>query len=95
MEKKTKTFFSDVFNLINKPNTFLPKFDLIFFDPPFKNSNIQNLIELIFNQKLLKKNGTIVLHRNKNTKEEFPVYFNIIDERIYGISKIIFAKISF
>ena len=26
MEKKTKTFFSDVFNLINKPNTFLPKF---------------------------------------------------------------------
>jgi len=95
MEKKTKTFFSDVFNLINKPNAFLPKFDLIFFDPPFKNSNIQNLIELIFNQKLLKKNGTIVLHRNKNTKEEFPVYFNILDERIYGISKIIFAKISF
>ena len=63
-----------LFNLINK-NTFLPKFDLIFCDPPFKDSNIENLIELIFNKNLLKKNGTIVLHRNKNIKEEFPEFF--------------------
>ena len=95
VKKKTKIFFNDVFDLINKSNILLPKFDIIFFDPPFKNSDVYNLIESIFKKNLLKKNGTIVLHRNKNIRDNFPKYLNILDERIYGISKIIFATISF
>jgi len=35
----------------------------------------------------------MVLHRNKNTKEKLPDYFKIIDERIYGISKVTFGKL--
>ena len=38
------------------------------------------------------ENGIIVLHRNKNTKEKMPNFFQVIDERINGISKIIFGK---
>ena len=41
---------------------------------------------------MLKNNGIVIIHRNKNTKEKFPNYFHIIDERIYGISKIILGK---
>ena len=80
-------------SLIEKKNIFEFKFDLIFCDPPYKDKNVGKLIELIFNKSVLNKNGIIVLHRNKITKEKYPNYFKIIDERIYGISKIIFGKI--
>ena len=68
------------------------KFDLIFCDPPFGSANINDLIELIITKDLLKKNGIIILHRHKNTKEKLTIYFKVIDERVYGLSKIIFGK---
>ena len=92
LKDKTKIFANDVFDLIEKKNFLDSKFHLIFFDPPFKNTNIEKLIELIASRSLLKKNGIIVLHRNKNTIEKLPNYFKIIDERIYGISRIFFGK---
>jgi len=95
IKKKTKTFFGDVFTLIEKQNILTSKFDLIFCDPPFKNQNIERLIELIFYKNLLKRNGILILHRNNDIKEKFPNCFNIFDERTYGISKIIFGKLSF
>ena len=95
IKKKTKTFFSDVLNLAKKQNIFKIKFDLIFCDPPFKDEKMDELVKIIFNEKLLKENGIIVLHRNKVTNEEFPNYFSIIEERIYGMSKIIFGKFLF
>ena len=93
LRRTTKIFCNDVFDLIEKQNILNSKFHLIFFDPPFKNTNIEKLIELILNRNLLKKNGILVLHRNKNTIEKLPNYFKIIDERVYGISKIFFGKL--
>ena len=92
VKNKIKIFFDDIFKLIEKKNIFKSKFNLIFCDPPFKNTNMEKLIELIFAKNLLHKNGIIILHRHKNTKEKLPNYFEIVDERIYGISKIIFGK---
>ena len=71
------------------------KYDVIFLDPPYIDKNIEKLIEIIFNKRLLKKNGIIILHRKKEANEKFPNYLNILEERIYGISKVIFAKLSF
>ena len=94
----TKIIFDDVFDVIkkNKKNFFITnhhlKLDLIFCDPPFKDTNISHLIELIAKKDLLKKNGIIVLHRHKNSKEKLTDYLKIIDERIYGSSKIIFGQ---
>ena len=93
VKNKIKIFFNDIFELIEKQNTFKSKFDLIFCDPPFKNTNIEKLIELIFNKNLLQKNGIIILHRNKSTKEKLPDCLKLVDERIYGISKVIFGKL--
>ena len=93
VKNKIKIFFNDVFELIKKQNIYESKFDLIFCDPPFKDTNIEKLIELIFNKNLLDKNGIIILHRNKTTKEKLPNYFKIVDERVYGKSKIIFGKL--
>ena len=85
--KKIKKQDEDISNWL----TYL-KLDLIFCDPPFKDTNINNLIELIITKNLLKKNGIIVLHRHKSSKEKLTPYFKIIDERFYGLSKIIFGK---
>tara|TARA_B100000745_G_C20077845_1_gene368122 strand:- start:312 stop:881 length:570 start_codon:yes stop_codon:yes gene_type:complete len=94
IKKKTKIYFDEVFKLIEKQNIFISNFNLIFCDPPFKNKNIEKLVELIFYKNLLQKDGIIILHRNKNTEEKLPNYFKIIEERIYGISKITFGKFS-
>ena len=89
-KNKVKVFFSDVFTTLK--NISESKFDIIFCDPPFKDSNLEKLIELIFKKNLLNKNGVIILHRNKTVKEKLPNYFKIVDERTYGISKIIFGN---
>ena len=93
LKSKTKIFLNDVFDLIENHNIYESKFNLIFCDPPFKNTNIEKLIQLILNRNLLKKNGIITLHRHKTSKEKIPNYFKIIDERVYGISKIIFGTL--
>jgi 16S rRNA (guanine966-N2)-methyltransferase len=92
LEKTTKVFFSEVFHLMEKKNYFPSKFDLVFCDPPFKDMSVEKLIKLIFKKNLLNKNGIIILHRNVATKEKFPDRFKILEERVYGVSKIIFGK---
>ena len=92
VKNKIKIFFNDIFELITNKNIFKNKFDLIFCDPPFEDEKIVRLIQLIFNKNLLNDNGIIILHRNKTTKEKLPDHFEILEERIYGISKIIFGK---
>jgi len=95
VRKNVSIFFDDVFNLIKKKNILKSKFDLIFCDPPFMDLNVDKLIQLICNYNLLRNSGVIVLHRSKNTKEKFPNFFKIIDERTYGVSKVIFGKFLF
>ena len=49
--------------------------------------------KLINRKDLLKKNGIVILHRHKNTKEKFANCFKIIDQRVYGVSKITFGQL--
>ena len=100
VKNRSKIFFDDVFNVIEKQDkkpfslSRHLKFDLIFCDPPFEDTNINRLIKLIFRKNLLNKNGIIIIHRHKKTKDNLSNYFKIIDERLYGISKIIFVQLS-
>ena len=66
------------------------KFDVIFLDPPYKFKNLSIIFKNLMDYKILNKNGIIILHRHKNQKDIFPNNFNIIEEKIYGISKILF-----
>ena len=66
------------------------KFDIIFLDPPYKNKNLDKVLIDINEQKILKKNGIIIVHRHKNEQDTLPKNFEIIDEKKYGISRIIF-----
>ena len=61
-------------------------------DPPFKETRINELIELILETKILKNKGTIIIHRNSKTVESISSKLKIFDTRKYGLSKIIFAN---
>jgi 16S rRNA (guanine966-N2)-methyltransferase len=68
------------------------KFDIIFMDPPYKEKKLSNLLDTIIKLKLLKDKGVIIIHRHKKEEDIFPNEFNIIIEKSYGISKIIFGN---
>tara|TARA_X000000368_G_C22994620_1_gene696008 strand:- start:471 stop:1034 length:564 start_codon:yes stop_codon:yes gene_type:complete len=72
-------------NLVNE-------FDVIFLDPPYKDKNLFKILFKIEKNKILKKNGIIIIHRHKNEKDIFPPNFRILEEKKYGISKIIFMN---
>ena len=80
-----KDIFKDNFEL-----NFNDGFDIIFLDPPYKEKNLNILFEKIENLQVLKEDSIIILHRHKNEKDFFPSAFSIVEEKIYGISKIIF-----
>jgi len=68
------------------------KYDLIFLDPPYKNKELKKILVNIYDQEILDKNGIIVAHRHKKEYDKIPNYFSIIEEKNYGISKIIFLS---
>ena len=88
-EKKCQILRTNCFNL---SKYFSQKVNLIFMDPPFREDKLNELIELIYKMKILDQRGLIIIHREKKNQEIFFKELKIIDERYYGLSKIIFAK---
>jgi 16S rRNA (guanine966-N2)-methyltransferase len=68
------------------------KFDIIFMDPPYKEKNLSILLDKINDANLLKSEGIVIIHRHKSEKDEFPIEFKILEEKTYGISKVIFGN---
>ena len=68
------------------------KLDLVFLDPPFKDKNINDLLQIIKKLNILNKDTLFVIHRNKKTIDKFGKDFLVLREQKYGLSKIIFGK---
>ena len=83
-----KIITKDCFDYINFDIEKNQRFDLIFLDPPFKEKKINFLIDKIKEKKILKKNGILILHRHKKDNLKITTKLNILDQRLYGISKI-------
>jgi len=89
LSKKCDVLEKDIFNDLNF-SELNKSFDIIYLDPPFKENNINSLIIKINKSNILKKNGVIILHRHKDEKEFISSNYKIIEEKKYGISKILF-----
>ena len=92
IKENFKIIEKNVFDL-NTFNNINEKFNLIFLDPPYKETKIIEILNLIFKYKILKKNGIIIIHRNRKSKDELSFFFKIVDSRIYGVSKINFLML--
>ncbi len=82
-----KNFFN--FFLSNK--NFNLKFDIIFIDPPYRETKINEIIKIILEKKMLIKNGILIIHRHKKDDIKISNKLNILEDRSYGISKILFG----
>ena len=86
--KKSIVVNDDVVNFLE--SNISTQYDIIFLDPPYKDKNLDKLLLKIDNQKILNKNGVIIIHRHKNEQDIIPKVFQIIEQKKYGISKITF-----
>jgi len=91
-EQKTQIITENIFKIKNINYFKNKKFEIIFLDPPYKEKKLTDLLKTIMELKLLRKNGIIIIHRHKKEKDNFPIEFNILLEKYYGISKIIFGS---
>ena len=87
-----KIFEKDAFEL-STYKEINEKFDIIFLDPPYKEKNLDLVLKNILTQNILNNDGIIILHRHKKTDDIFPNQLKVVEEKKYGISKIIFISL--
>ena len=81
----------DVKNYIEKLSV-KDKFDLIFLDPPYKDTSFVEIINLIKEKKIFNKNHKIIIHREKKCEENLSKILKIELVKNYGRSKVIFCS---
>ena len=91
LDKKYEIIEQNIFNGLKLAKS---NYDIIFLDPPYKDKNISELIDKIFEINLLSKSGIIITHRNKNVKDKYSKNFRVLEEKTYGISKISFGNLN-
>ena len=89
--KNAKIIDKDIFCL-EQTNIDLKNYEFVFLDPPYKERKIKLLLEIIKKSKILKRDSTILIHRDKKFIDEFPESFKVIINKKYGRSKILFGK---
>jgi len=90
-QNQTKVIEKDIF-AENTLKLLNDKFDIIFMDPPYKEKKLFFLLNVITELELLNNDGVIIIHRHKKEEDDLPKEFNLILEKNYGISKIIFGN---
>ena len=88
--EKTKIIEKDILEILDF-NIFNKEFNIIFIDPPYKEKKLSFLLNTIIELELLNTGGIIIIHRHKKEEDDLPKEFNLILEKNYGISKIIFG----
>ena len=58
-----------------KFNSLKLRYDIIFLDPPYKEKALENILNTIIENKTLKDNGIIIIHRHKKEIDKFPKNF--------------------
>ena len=92
LEDRTKVYESNAYDL-KKSNLNNEIFDVIFLDPPFKDNEINILIDQMKMLKIANTNTLIIIHRNKKSVDNISKLLNVLDEKNYGLSKILFSKL--
>ena len=61
-------------------------------DPPYKENKINLIIDQIKKKEMLDDNGILIVHRHKKDNIDISDKLRILDERNYGLSKIIIGN---
>ncbi len=80
-----------ILNFLKKEHS--KKYDLVFLDPPFTDTNFTTELKLIRERKICNKRHIIIIHREKKSHDDLKDIFNTQIIRQYGRSKIIFGHL--
>ena len=69
------------------------QYDIIFIDPPYGKCLIEETIISLYNKKIIQKGALLILELGSREKVTLPHYCSILDERIYGRSKMMIVTI--
>ena len=89
VQKKVNIFFNSVEDMLAKNKK--KKFNIFFFDPPFSDKKYLENLGFIKNNKMYEKKHILIIHREKNTRDNFENKISVIREKNYGRSNIIFG----
>ena len=92
IENNIELFHSDIMNILKKEK--VDKFNIFFFDPPFKDKSFIEIIKLIKNKKIFKKKNLVIIHREKKTEDDLENVLKVFLTKTYSRSKILFASFS-
>ena len=90
-EKNSKIIEMDINNSLSF-KVFKDQFNIIFLDPPYKEKKLFQMLENIVQFNLLKDKGVIIIHRHKKEIDKFPKRLKIIEDKLYGISRVFFGS---
>ena len=93
IEKNTNLFQTEINHFLEE-RIDKEKYDIIFLDPPYSNTDYIKNIKKIKELKCYNKKHLIILHRDINSKEIYDNFINIIFIKKYGRSKVIFGFIN-
>jgi len=91
MASRAELRSQDIKNYIEQFNE-KDKFDLIFLDPPYKDTSYLEIIKLIKEKKIFNKHNKVIIHRERKSEEKLNKFLQIDLEKNYGRSKIIFGS---
>ena len=90
IENKALIIKNDVINFLTKE--IKNNYEIIFFDPPFANTEYLEELKIIKEKKIYKKEHVVIIHREHKTNDDLKTILNQMLIKKYGRSKIIFGK---
>ena len=70
------------------------RFDLVFLDPPYRMVNTGEMAAQLFEKGLLDPECLVVIEHARDVAPALPPPFEAADERTYGQTKVLFARIA-
>ena len=92
IENNIELFHSDIMNILERDK--VDKFNIFFFDPPFKDKSFIEIIKLIKNKKIFKKKNLVIIHREKSSEDDLDELLSVMLTKSYGRSKVLFGKLT-
>ena len=68
------------------------KFDIIFYDPPYESNDFDEVMSLVFKNKILNENGIFIYEHKVDRPSKDVIGFTKFDSRKYGIAVFDFYK---
>ena len=86
IKDKSIVINSDYLDALDKFRKEKIKFNIVFLDPPYKEDVINDILNYLYKQKLLKRNATVICEYENQIRENN--YYDVQKEKKYGYKKV-------